>query len=195
MDTARHKCFWGKCLDTSTLGSHMCSCGQRHFFFHQNMKFKGVKLCLLSLSNKRKQPRHCSLSLLFRLTAQKGTCLLSCSEALEPVGEVSVVEDLWLLRVGEPSHHQFFQASLRSLHVEVTAHDLFLPRCLTGDWRSRLSTPAVCGCSERKLPHLIWLWQMLISLVWTVRLFPDTSTFHHAAGSFPYVCSWYQIQH
>lgn len=62
--------------------------------FPSNMKFKGVKLCLLSLSNKRKQPRHYSLSLLFRLTAQKGTCLLSCSEALEPVGEVSVVEDL-----------------------------------------------------------------------------------------------------
>lgn len=146
------------------------------------------------MSNKRKQPHHV-LSILFRLTAQKRTCLLSCCEALEPVGEVSVVEDLWLLRVGEPSHHQFFQASFRSLHVEVNAHDLFLSQCLTGDWHSRLSTPAVCKCSERKLAHLIWLWQMFISLVWTVRLLPDTSSFHHTAGSFSYVCSWSQIQH
>lgn len=159
-----------------------------------NMKFKCVKLCLLSLSNKRKQPRHRSLTLLFWLTAQKGTCLLSWSKALEPVGEVSVVEDLWLLRVGEPSHHQFFQASLGGLHVEVNTHDLFLPQCLTEDWHSRLNTPAVCECSERKLSHLIWLWQMLISLVWTVRLLPDTTTFHHTAGSFSYVCSWSQIQ-
>lgn len=162
--------------------------------FPSNMKFKGVKWCLLPSSNKRKQPRPCSLTLLFRLTAQKGTCLLSCSKALEPVGEVSVVQDLWLLCVGEPSHHQFFQASLGGLHVEVNAHDLFPPRCLTEDWHGRL-TPAVRECSERKLAHLIWLWLMWISLVWTVRLLPYTTTFHHTAGSFSYVCSWSQIQH
>lgn len=107
-------------------------------------------------------------------------CLLSGSEALKPVREVSVVQDEPCLRLCEPPEHQLLQASFCTLQLQVNTQLLLHPHPLVRSRQNSVGTAATYAASARRMafnsqkedeaPHLT-IPAGRLSLIWIVVLF------------------------